>query len=144
LHDSIQDQVIPEFEEKSGLSGESGAIVLVFFTLSHSVIEQRSIELLYGYVFDTEFQTERSRRFLRQNLNQRQREDLLLRTGVIKGHVHSHMSTARTARNVIVHHPHSHILPKFDNFSNTVKQTINAVEELEEMVVDYYLPDEMS
>lgn len=112
VDESVVD-IIEEFEQRTDqihITGSNAYDVLSYFTAAASVIEYRSAWIIHEQFIDDKFkQKEGTWKLLRgpTGFNQKQREQWLLRTGVINNSLHSKMNELREMRNSLIHDPYA-------------------------------------
>lgn len=83
---------------------EASDEIILYYSLASTLIEEQSVELLKLNLIDNEFrQSNKTDRLLERRLNQEEREQLLLRTGIIDEGLAGELQRIRETRNEIVH-----------------------------------------
>lgn len=78
--------------------------IFTYFALAGGVVEAISIDILEKELIDEEFRgTGKTNKLLNRQMNQKMRNDLLLRTGIVDTGIHSKLSETRKARNKLSH-----------------------------------------
>jgi hypothetical protein len=109
--------------------------ILTYFTANVSLLESRASWILHEEFINEEFkQQEQTWDLIRgpSGLSQEQREQWLLRTGIIDSGLHSKMKDARIMRNNLVHEPHApkRIEASPEEIKNTASRGLEAAKEL--------------
>lgn len=117
---------------------ESSDKFIKHITLCSIFLEHYSIQLLEKEVISQEYKdSSKTRKFLEHNLNQEEREDLLLRAGIIEESLKSEMSHVRILRNRIVHEFTNFLfLDGVDNVVSEAQRAYQACNDLGERIVD--------
>lgn len=143
LENTIKDikQDLDETEDQIHITGHNAYDILSYFTAASSVVEYRSSWIIHDEFIDEEFKKKKKTwKLLRgpAGLNQKQREQWLLRTGLINNGLHSKMSDLRNMRNELIHHPYAPnlIWDSVDHISITAQRGLDAAEELTAIVAD--------
>lgn len=104
---------------------------VLFFSLLSALIEEKSVELLKEELIEEEFrESDRTKTLLKRRMNQEQREQFLLRTGVIDNGLASELSRVRTLRNMVLHDLENRMFLDENIGSNDVERGLTALEEL--------------
>ncbi|WP_152423168.1 hypothetical protein [Natrinema versiforme] len=89
---------------ENGVLKELSDEIILFFTLSSGVIEDYCIDLINREMIDSEYRDSNKTDTLLQNkLNQKTREELLLRCGIIEKSLHDEIRYILQIRNRLVH-----------------------------------------
>ncbi|WP_115863356.1 hypothetical protein [Halorussus litoreus] len=104
---------------------------VLFFSLLSAMVEEISIELLKKELIEEEYQdSNQTDRLLERRMNQEQREQLLLRTGVIENGLTSEMSRIRSLRNMVLHDLMNRMFLDEEMGYNDVERGLNTAEKL--------------
>lgn len=114
--------------------------VLLFFTLAQEVIKPLTVDLLMEELIHQDHQSNASRKFVFETLNQPEREELLFRCGVIDSGFKGRLAQVRTTRNALTHNLRErHLLESVDDLSSELGNSIEVVNELHERVEGFPL-----
>lgn len=138
LEQEIIDEIVPKIEGGESLDADDSNKILLFFTLSHAIIEHRSTRLLHSSLIHEEFQHSNATwNLLGDKLGQYLRQELLHRCGVIGSGLYAKVNEVRKARNDLVHDPHERMemnsLDK-NGFERLVRDTVEGVRELDDVL----------
>lgn len=143
LEDTVEEieRDLDETEDQIHITGHNAYDILSYFTAASSVVEYRSSWIIHEEFIDERFKKKKKTWNLLRGpagLNQKQREQWLLRTGLIGNGLHSKMSDLRDMRNELIHHPYAPnlIWDSADHISITAQRGLEAAEELTAIVAD--------
>jgi hypothetical protein len=141
LHDELVD-LISDGDLRSTKPGTGHAALSVYTILAHTIVEDRSSGVLYRTLPSEDMQTNATRKFFRDELNQYQRTNLLFRCDVISNDVYDCLETARTVRNSIAHELYEDESLSFDeNVKTTIEKIHKGTRALEDMYVEEILSE---
>lgn len=117
-----------------------------FIVISQVLIEQASVDLLKKELIDERYSdSNKTDDLINRRMSQNEREELLLRTGIIDAGLKSNLSEIRTTRNNLAHKMGESVLLKsIDDVSSQLDKTMETVNEIRSMCNDNLIEVEVS
>lgn len=135
LEDEFTNNISDMYKRAEILNRFSGEII-EFVVFSNLIIEHYSTNLLDLELISEEYQgTNKTEKLLSRRLSQQEREDLLLRTGIIDAGMKGKLTDVRNTRNSLVHDiENSVILKEVDNTISVIDYTINVIKDMRDIL----------
>lgn len=125
-------------ESRTFLTQQERVVLLEFFTVAHAVIETLSSDILKLKLLKPDHASEEFSDWLFERaLNQKRRQELLSKAGVIGDGLKGDMNQVRNARNELVHDPASRLsVSSVDDWTANADRALRTVERLFEIKMD--------
>lgn len=124
--------------QKGLILNEVSGQITEFIVTSQILIEEASVELLREELIDERYkESSDTDTLLNRRMSQREREELLLRTGIIDSGLKGEMKNIRTTRNNLAHKVgESILLESIDDLSSELDRTLDTVNKIRGMLSD--------
>ena len=142
MHETLTKQIQLDKDEDEGsdgmfvLSQKTSSLLVEYFTVGSAIIEERCVELLFRELVEEDRQSKSARSFFERNIQQRHREELLYRCGIIDAGFKGKMKEVRNERNHLVHNLDERLY--IDKNGETVENVEKALTVVEDLSTEFF------